>query len=594
VKQAAAVLELAALMALALALALVPFESRFLVIPVDGLVFTELELAMTAALVTWALLLLLERRLPRVPRPVAIALVAMVAISVVSAVTAPTLAQESVRFTFRSLAFWAVFVVAVDLVRTDGIGASLVGATVVGAGLSGAIAWLDVSGAADAVLGPGRLFAVAGVTRAVGTFDYPNTAAMAWEATLLAGSGLAASRVPGWLRALALVGIVLAGSAMLLTFSRGALIGTVGAALVVAAVAASRGRVRASALAAAGAAIVIVGAVALQVASGLPISRLVIESNEGLYGATYVAADAIKLQTGAEVGVPVSVTNAGSTTWQPGGEHRVSLSYHWLDPATGAIAIRDGARTPLPGPVSPGQAIDLVGLVVAPSEPGDYVLAWDMTQEQVTWFSDQSVPMRIVRVNVSGPAVGGGSQVPPAGTALPPPSPAASRIPSRSQLWGAAVEMVRTSPLVGVGPGTFRLRYGGVLGWSDADIRIHSNDIYLELAATTGLLGLAAFLAVVGLGLAPQLSRLRRPGSGSAAGGWALRAGIFAAVLAFLVHGIVDYFFAFTGTAILFWTFLGMGLGLRRAPDPAAAPELAAPPEPAATPERLPTPGATA
>ena len=62
--------------------------------------------------------------------------------------------------------------------------------------------------------------------------------------------------------------------------------------------------------------------------------------------------------------------------------------------------------------------------------------------------------------------------------------------PSRSELWGAAVAMIRDAPMLGVGPGTFRLRYGTYLGWSEWDERIHSNNTYLEIGATTGIAGL--------------------------------------------------------------------------------------------------------
>jgi hypothetical protein len=35
-----------------------------------------------------------------------------------------------------------------------------------------------------------------------------------------------------------------------------------------------------------------------------------------------------------------------------------------------------------------------------------------------------------------------------------------------------------------------------------------------------------------------------------------------AALVAFLAHGVVDYFLAFAPTGLLFWAFLGMALGL--------------------------------
>src|SRR5207237_1246579 len=49
---------------------------------------------------------------------------------------------------------------------------------------------------------------------------------------------------------------------------------------------------------------------------------------------------------GAPIQVPVTVSNAGTDTWNATGANPVDLSYHWTDLA-GKAVVWDGARTPL-------------------------------------------------------------------------------------------------------------------------------------------------------------------------------------------------------------------------------------------------------
>ncbi|MGZ4276388.1 MAG: O-antigen ligase family protein [Solirubrobacteraceae bacterium] len=67
----------------------------------------------------------------------------------------------------------------------------------------------------------------------------------------------------------------------------------------------------------------------------------------------------------------------------------------------------------------------------------------------------------------------------------------------------AAFYVFRDHPLLGVGPGQFFARYSSQYG-NALDLRFLANNrrahsLYLEIAADTGLLGLAAFLAIVGV-----------------------------------------------------------------------------------------------
>jgi hypothetical protein len=83
------------------------------------------------------------------------------------------------------------------------------------------------------------------------------------------------------------------------------------------------------------------------------------------------------------------VTNASAHSWRGTGSARIHLSYHWLRP-DGAVAILDGLRTDLPGPVEAGATARVTQRVQAPAEPGSYLLELDLVYEHVAWFADRS------------------------------------------------------------------------------------------------------------------------------------------------------------------------------------------------------------
>jgi O-antigen ligase len=119
----------------------------------------------------------------------------------------------------------------------------------------------------------------------------------------------------------------------------------------------------------------------------------------------------------------------------------------------------------------------------------------------------------------------------------------------RLELWGAALRLIQTRPLLGVGPDNFRHLYGAQLGLETWDERVQANNLYLEVLADVGVLGLAAFLWMVGAPLRRARLLIKEN---------ALALGVILAIGAFLVHGLLDSFLAFTPTALLLWMLLGM------------------------------------
>lgn len=89
----------------------------------------------------------------------------------------------------------------------------------------------------------------------------------------------------------------------------------------------------------------------------------------------------------------IMVKNTGNLTWNKNGGNPIYLGYHWIDFDTKEIVVFDGRRSIISNDgIEVGQEIEFDLKIVAPSEPGDYVLQLDLVHEGITWFSYQGVP----------------------------------------------------------------------------------------------------------------------------------------------------------------------------------------------------------
>jgi hypothetical protein len=88
----------------------------------------------------------------------------------------------------------------------------------------------------------------------------------------------------------------------------------------------------------------------------------------------------------------VRLTNRGREPWSAAGDaigvHRVDLSYRWLKADGTPLVPFDNERTLLPADLYPGESVELLARIVAPSSPGDYRLVLSPVQEGVAWFVD--------------------------------------------------------------------------------------------------------------------------------------------------------------------------------------------------------------
>ena len=110
-------------------------------------------------------------------------------------------------------------------------------------------------------------------------------------------------------------------------------------------------------------------------------------------GVTWISNDLGAVRAGEDSTVNLELRNSGTATWRSRDGAGVRVSYHWLD-ALGNPIVWDSPRTALPHPVAPGDDGRRSTLVVrAPMPPGEYVLAFDLVEENQFWFSEIGLPM---------------------------------------------------------------------------------------------------------------------------------------------------------------------------------------------------------
>lgn len=379
-------------------------------------------------------------------------------------------------------------------------------------------------------------FEVGGHHRVAATFAYPNTA-----------GGFLVLALPPTLyfftreRARALFAIIALANftAILLTYSRGALLGAA------AAIFSFWWMVRERSIVWLGAAFALVAACFLWIDPSFRW-RASSEGDRSWYQADISPlCSKLELEPGELITTPVTIANVGRLTWGSNGARLFHLSYRWFRVAkdeTLRPLLFEGEHTRIDEPLAPGGTRRVLATVRAPREPGNYVLIWDMVQEHTTWFSDKvglGVP-----VNVAVGAV----------AAAPSPQSAAIRLaiaerswrPGRAELWQIAIGLFLGHPLLGAGPDNFRWLYGPASGHAVWDTRVFSNSLYLELLATVGLVGFAAFALLVGSALAGLLRASSLVASALAA-----------SLSGFLVHGLFDYLLAFTPIYLAVFLILG-------------------------------------
>jgi hypothetical protein len=475
---------------------------------------------------------------------------ALTLIAFISAKMAPPdYAAEALRYIARLVAAGFFMLVALRIGQSSTQSRGLLWAVAVGGGLSGllglgeALRWAPL----EPVL---ALFKVAptrvgGELRVSGSFQYATIASMYFEMVAPLAIVLAATASRYSLRILGASIALVCTANVVLSLTRAGMLTllVIYTLLVVGALARKSWR---AALAPAGAgAIALLGGAAMLFAHDPVFDlRLVTESDADWYGAVYKAPASLDVRPNQASSVDLDVRNEGRITWTSSGKHPFALGYRWLTEDGSGVLDISPAEVQLSHDVEPGETIHLKAALDVPDLPaGSYRLVWGMLQRDVLQFYERGWADAETRVTVEA---GSASHMP---GVTPRDDGEAPWVVGRLDLWGAAIRLIAAHPVLGLGPDNFRHFYGAELGLEGWDERIQANNLYLEILADLGVLGLAAFAwAVVG-----PLVNLARD--------WKtclMSLGIGLAIGAFLLHGLLDSFLAFTPIAMLLWLLLGL------------------------------------
>ncbi|MEP7198444.1 MAG: O-antigen ligase family protein, partial [Chloroflexota bacterium] len=398
-------------------------------------------------------------------------------------------------------------------------------------------------------------FRVGGELRPSATLAYPTITALYLEFAFVFAVGWLVQTTTQrrrWPTVALAVTLLLIGTALVLTLTRSALVAVASAFLLVVAVRWPRARADGFARVAV-LAVGVLGASVLVAALLNPLLSLRLSSanDRDWYVAAYTAPPLPPLRAGETITVAVTVRNIGQRLWEARGPHPTYLNHHWLSADGQTLIAADRNHTPIAHDVAPGESIVVPTQVFVLDTPGDYILAWDLLRADLFWFSVLGAPMGETRVTVL-PGVAAAPASPPANS--PAPNVLADLNADRATLWRAALLMLAAHPLLGVGPGNYRLVLGQYLNLPQWDTRLHANNMYLELFADAGLLGGVAFLllviAIVRAGWRTVRVAARDEGIAGAT--------LAAALAAFLLHGVTDYFLEFTPIYVLFWLTVGL------------------------------------
>jgi O-antigen ligase len=534
-----------------------PFEPIRPLVSLGFLDLNHLKLLLGAIGVVWLVRLGGDRRLPRETWPAAVFL----AVAVASALAAESFRGDALKFVGRlASGILALLVVRRVLETQPSRLTGLAWAASIGAGLSALLGLGEVANvpALQPLL---SLYKVAptrigGDLRLSASFQYATIAAVFFELAVPLALILAATDVLRWRRIVATGIAVVCSVAVVLTLTRGGMLALAAALGVMAVLGATQPTWRRLLLptAVAGASgAVVLGLVAVRMDSFG--TRFETENDWDWYAATYAAPASLTLAQDVPTNADVTVRNTGQVNWTTEGPEHFTLAYRWLSEDAASQLEVPATMLDLPRTIAPGEAVQLTVDIVAHLPPGDYRLAWGMLQQHVLWFHDRGEPDAETLVHVT-PSPDASVISPVASEPRSDTTPGLGPVP-RTTLWATALQMFRQHPLLGVGPDNFRHVYGTYLGLSEWDDRVHANNLYLELLADLGALGLLAFGALVTPSIYSLIRGLR---TSRTALGRVWLAGLSASLVAFYLHSTVDSFLEFTPVYLLFWLIVGMSL----------------------------------
>jgi hypothetical protein len=538
-----------------------PFDGLQPLFEFPGQRVTSVEAALACVLSAWVATLVWTRTTPIWRTSLSLPWLVLLVAMFVAALAAPAHRTNAVHMVGRFGVGFCVFLLTVNGVTTPArLRGVLAAAAAAGAFISVLVAleYLDVVVVTQWLQRFREHVTVIGSqVRAGGPFQYPTIASMYMEILFALALPLLPMTLDAGRRSLALIlflflVLALLAEAIGLTFSRAGLLTIASSLAIVGLLRYSRQGFDAGVTAIAALSV----AIAVQFLATRPVEsvmlRMTTEAQQSWYRAVIEPPSEIAMRTGAVASVPVQVTNAGRSGWDPAAGEPFLLSYHWLALDDERVVDFEGVRTPFPAVVAPGHTVAVHARVKAPNVPGRYRLLWDVVIERRLWFSmAPDAELSFSTVSVSGPAVG----PPPVSTVatLPRVTPQ----PGRLTLWRAGMRMLIDHPLLGVGPDNFHLIYGEYAGLPEFDPRIHTNNMYLEMLVAGGIVGGLAFGWLCVRAFTEFLRCARRRGPHAAAA-----AGVVAGGAAMGLHGLFDSFLSFTCIYVLFSITLGLAVAM--------------------------------
>lgn len=555
------------LVALALLAFSLPFELDAPLWQVGPLVITNVELLLFLTLALTAISLLKSNVKWEQPDRYWWWLLPFVAGLFLSALLAPQWASNAFKAALRLLSGVLLALAVLQIVRQREDGRTISIVLLTGGLIAAFIGWWEISQSelVWADLFRSHITRVGSFLRLTGTFDYANQAAMFIEATLpflvAAAWSVSAGNLPHRykypLLALFLLLTLLYLQASVLTLSRASFATIIlvclllGIWLTVRQAAPSRKMAKwwlgLAALMA------VLTAVNYVLNSQLRL-RLQGGNVDDWYRAQIVVPSKLELPEGATLDVPVTVINDGSLVWRSRGENPILLGARWINQRGNQVY--GELLWPFPGFVNPQDTVQMTVPLSAPPDSGTYELRWDVVHENVTWFGNKSglFATSLVTVVPDDGRVDRGKVVVNERTAWAYAGP----VPNRTTLWTLGLQMMQERPLLGIGLDNFRLIYGERLDKPIYDKTVHTNNFYLELLVSLGIIGAIPFLIWSAALLVDVLRTLRRLDLTM----W--QVALAAGLLAFFIHGFLDFFLLFNATGLLFWLLAGLWIGEKR------------------------------
>jgi Ig-like domain from next to BRCA1 gene len=107
------------------------------------------------------------------------------------------------------------------------------------------------------------------------------------------------------------------------------------------------------------------------------------------------------MRAGEKLDVHLKLKNLGSETWTAVGtkdfKYQIDMGNRWIR----GTENKEDNRAVLQADLPPGGETELTMSITAPSQPGDYVLEFDMVHEAVTWFKERGGHPLSIKVTVT-------------------------------------------------------------------------------------------------------------------------------------------------------------------------------------------------